>query len=238
MKTIESEKLDFVKSKTPQPTVEVDQDSEDRDGKSIPGVVIDVAADFAKNNPGTRASIYAYSCESINFHEPTWSVFFIVDGSKDLLSALEMAFARRSGFKSRLSDYIEPKQGHCEYHIQDGELWMPYELDTWFAYESDDEDDTGEELVEGWSSDIEEPNAEECTLSNENALSAKTKKSRTQEQAARYRSARSDATVGHIRRRIEEVFGLPEGSVALCGPDKRPLKGNASIATLRKRWED
>jgi hypothetical protein len=50
--------------------------------------------------------------------------------------------------------------------------------------------------------------------------------------------ARSDAKVSTIRRQIEKVFGLPEGSVLLCGPDKKSLKGNARIRTLRGRWED
>ncbi|MOA42066.1 hypothetical protein D3C78_1640890 [compost metagenome] len=56
--------------------------------------------------------------------------------------------------------------------------------------------------------------------------------------AARYRAARSDAKVSSIRAAIEEVFGLPEGSVALCGPDRRALRGDARIRTLRKRWEE
>ena len=50
--------------------------------------------------------------------------------------------------------------------------------------------------------------------------------------------ARADAKVSTIRREIERVFGLPEGSVALCGPDKKRLKGNALIKTLRRRWEE
>ncbi|WP_282177300.1 hypothetical protein [Vibrio nereis] len=53
----------------------------------------------------------------------------------------------------------------------------------------------------------------------------------------RYRTVRSDARVGSIRTTIEEVFGLPEGSVKLCGPDGAPLRADARIGTLRRRWE-
>ncbi|WP_213779534.1 hypothetical protein [Caballeronia sp. dw_276] len=53
----------------------------------------------------------------------------------------------------------------------------------------------------------------------------------------RFRAARADASVGSIRRRIERVFGLPDGSVALCGPDGKALRADARIATLRRRWD-
>ena len=55
--------------------------------------------------------------------------------------------------------------------------------------------------------------------------------------ASRFRIARADATVETISKKIEKVFGLPEGAVALCGPDGRALGGDTRIATLRQRWE-
>ena len=58
------------------------------------------------------------------------------------------------------------------------------------------------------------------------------------EKPCRYRPARKDATVGSIKRQIESVFGLPEGSVALLSPDGRKLNANAKIGILRKRWDD
>jgi hypothetical protein len=54
---------------------------------------------------------------------------------------------------------------------------------------------------------------------------------------ARFRAARSDVSVGSISRSIETAFGLPADSVALRGPDKRVLRVDATIRTLRKRWE-
>ena len=52
----------------------------------------------------------------------------------------------------------------------------------------------------------------------------------------RFRVVRADASVGSICKKIEEVFGVPEGAVKLCDPDGRPLRKDAKIATLRRRW--
>ena len=54
---------------------------------------------------------------------------------------------------------------------------------------------------------------------------------------SRYRIARADASVAGIKANIEKVFGLPAGSVSLCGPNNKPLRADAKIATLRKRWK-
>ena len=57
------------------------------------------------------------------------------------------------------------------------------------------------------------------------------------ERRGRLRAARTDAAVGSIRAAIENLFGLPEGSVKLCGPDGSLLRTDATIATPRRRWE-
>lgn len=84
----------------------------------------------------------------------------------------------------------------------------------------DDEDDDGDE-------DQDEGDNDDAS-----SVSAPAKRK------GRLNVARADAKVSTIRRKIEELFGLPEGSVALCGPDKKRLKGNARIKTLRRRWEE
>lgn len=53
---------------------------------------------------------------------------------------------------------------------------------------------------------------------------------------ARYRAARGDARVGTIKRKIEEAFGLPSGSIVLIGPDGKSVRADALISTLRRRW--
>lgn len=54
----------------------------------------------------------------------------------------------------------------------------------------------------------------------------------------RYTAAKKNASVATIKKEIEKVFGLPQGSVALCKPDGSPIKSNAKIGTLRRFWDD
>jgi len=49
---------------------------------------------------------------------------------------------------------------------------------------------------------------------------------------SRQRSARADAHVSTIRKKIETHFGLPEGCVALVDAKNRPLRGDALISTV------
>lgn len=114
------------------------------------------------------------------------------------------------------------------------------DADTWYskghsltdqAEESEVDSQPIEEDEEGEDWEIEESGAEDEEDTDLMMAAAERK-------AAGYRAARSDARVSSIRAAIEEVFGLPAGSVALCGPDRRALRGNARIRTLRKRWEE
>lgn len=56
------------------------------------------------------------------------------------------------------------------------------------------------------------------------------------EDPTRFRIARSDASVESITAKIEEVFGLPEGSVVLEKPDGRKERSDATIQSLREEW--
>lgn len=133
-------------------------------------------------------------------------------------------------------------------HVETPKSWIcvqlfggsPEDACTWYSNgqsladltaEADDDPELieGDEEDEDW--DVEEQDAEDEQGADQAVATA-------ERRAARYRAARSDAKVSSIRAAIEEVFGLPEGSVALCGPDRRALRGDARIRTLRKRWEE
>ncbi|KIC37244.1 hypothetical protein [Leisingera sp. ANG-M7] len=64
-----------------------------------------------------------------------------------------------------------------------------------------------------------------------------TEKNQRTEDATRYRIARSDAPIRTITDKIEEVFGLPTGSVVLVKPDGRKKRSDATIQSLRDEWE-
>jgi len=53
----------------------------------------------------------------------------------------------------------------------------------------------------------------------------------------RFRKARSDASVKSLAASIEAALGLPSGCVRFVAPNGRKIRNDASIATLRKRWD-
>ncbi len=62
-------------------------------------------------------------------------------------------------------------------------------------------------------------------------------KSKSKEFAAKRKfNLRRDATVATGQRKIEEVFGLPEGSVNLHLPNGRRARGDKSIDALLADW--
>lgn len=238
--------LAFVNSGSPLPTVEVDSQSIENAGFSIYRTVMQVLTRLAEQDASLRATLYMYGSVSVNFHEPCWSEFLLVAGPKKVLLALGAGFEQLSTVKSRFSDYISSSAALRTFHVEDGLVWEQEDACTWYSHGQSLADLTAEAEEAEEGSDDAEPieedeedevwDVEELDASDEQdedlAVVTASRK------AARYRAARSDAKVSSIRAAIEEVFGLPEGSVALCGPDRRALRGDARIRTLRKRWEE
>lgn len=235
--------LAFVNSGSPLPTVEVDSQSIENAGFSIYRTVMQVLTRLAEQDTSLRATLYMYGSVSVNFHEPCWSEFLLVAGPKKVLLALGAGFEQLSTVKSRFSDYISSSTALRTFHVEDGLVWEQEDACTWYSHgqrladltaeteESSDDAEPIEEDEEDEVWDVEELDASDEQDEDLAVVIASRK-------AARYRAARSDAKVSSIRAAIEEVFGLPEGSVALCGPDRRALRGDARIRTLRKRWEE
>ena len=217
------DELEFVNSRNPLPTVEVDLDCIPEDVHGYGDLIATAIAPVAGRSPKMRATIYVYQGQSINFHQPTWSAFFGVAGDKKLLDVLLNAFRGAKVANVRFSDYIDPSTATSEFHVQDGQVWRPFESGTWYAESHEKPNITEEVMTENDDLVSALPETEVVASRPSNPT--------------RFRIARADATVGTIRMKIEEVFGLPEGSVALCGPDRGALRGDATIATLRKRWE-
>ncbi|TXI28716.1 MAG: hypothetical protein E6Q69_15850 [Aquipseudomonas alcaligenes] len=228
--------LAFVNSGSPMPTVEVDSDSIENAGFSFHHTVMQVLTRLAEQDASLRATLYLYVSASSNFREPGWSEFLLVAGPRKVLLALGAGFERLPAVKSRFSDYVSSAAALRAFHVEGGLVWEPEDANTWYSNgqnladlteEAEDDPQPLEEDEEDEDEDweAEEQDADQSVTANER-------------RAARYRAARSDAKVSSIRAAIEEVFGLPAGSVALCGPDRRALRGDARIRTLRKRWEE
>lgn len=56
------------------------------------------------------------------------------------------------------------------------------------------------------------------------------------ENGRRYRSARDDASVGAIERRIEKDYGLPAGTVQINRADGGNARSDKKIGNLRKEF--
>lgn len=261
MLTKNARELNIISGRDPLPTVEIHADSVEKQGASFGGIVSTTLAKFAAQNPSITATVYSYGTMSINFHEAAWSEFLFAAGNAKVLKALSAAFESYPKIQSRYSDYIAPIQGRASYHIEGGRLWEVEDAFTWYSADgsgdesaSNPEDDEGDDdafveasLTDGDSEDDEiedddidddlededeDEDDEDTDVNDATASSAPVKRK------GRLNVARADAKVSTIRAEIEKVFGLPEGSVVLCGPDKRGLKGNARIRTLRRRWEE
>jgi hypothetical protein len=208
--------LHFIAGRDPLPTIEIQVESLEAQGLHLSEIICSTLSHFAENNPESRATIYSYSTMSVNFQTQSWSEFLIVAGDKKVLKALYSAFSNFPKVNSRYSDYIAPSDGTKHYHVEGGQLWQVEDAATWYSALPDEAEEDQELMVEPLESD------EDCEDDDDFSEGM----------------ARPDAKVATIRQKIEELFGLPEGSVALCGPDGRALKGNAFIKTLRRRWED
>lgn len=215
--------IKIVTSRNPLPTVEIDVDSIPEGLFGYGDLVAEALSSVAQESIDLRATIYVYQGMSVNFHQQTWSAFFGVSGDKSLLNVLLQAFKSAGVGNVRFSDYIDPSMATSDFHIQDGYVWRPLEPDVWYA-KPQGREDSGEDSAseaDDLGDEAEPPIGEGGRISS----------------PTRYRVARADASVGAICKKIEEVFGVPEGAVKLCGPDGRPLRIDAKIATLRKRWE-
>ena len=235
--------LAFVNSGSPLPTVEVDSQSIENAGFSIYRTVMQVLTRLAEQDASLRATLYMYGSVSVNFHEPCWSEFLLVAGPKKVLLALGAGFEQLSTVKSRFSDYISSSTALRTFHVEDGLVWEQEDACTWYSHgqrladltaETEESSDDAEPIEEDEEDEVWDGEELDASDEQDEDLAVVT----ASRKAARYRAARSDAKVSSIRAAIEEVFGLPEGSVALCGPDRRALRGDARIRTLRKRWAE
>lgn len=232
--------LHFVNASGPMPTIEIDVNSLPEGWFGYSALVESALVPLATANPGLKATVYVFEGPSINFGDYGHSAFFGAAGSGLVLPALHSAFSKVAGPKVRHSDQIRQSQAMRQYHLEAGRFWVPDEENAWRSDGDElDATDADVEHDDAFAAkdapDLDANNqggADDEDLDDDDATGGM----RTQT-PARIRAARSDASVGTIVRSIEQVYGLPEGSVALRGQDKKALRSDATIRTLRKRWE-
>jgi len=217
------------------PTVEVDLDSLPENYHGYQQVVDSVLQNFIMIHSESEMTIYVYQTQSINFIDHMCSsAFFGVVGKKKsqekLLDMLLAAFKNIEGVNTRFSDYINTTISLPEFHVEDEYIWHPIDATTWGSKNTCQSEEPITDFDEVMDDDQDEEDFDEFVddTEGENVRTAV---------PTRYRIARADVKIGTIKRKIEEVFGLPEGSVALCDQEGKALRADARIRTLRKRWE-
>lgn len=229
------------------PTVEVDLEQL----LAIPEFSVPYAlAELAEKDSKLTATVYVWEMPSVNFGDRIWSAFYGVAAVESaqikVLEALEREIKANGAERVRFSDCIHNnKNAAPSYHVENGLLWSPHDAGMWYeGYESVevDEDQLNLKSLDELDDDadneiINEEGVLESVLDEDLSLDELEKSTGSRRKKIRQRQARSDASIKTVRRAIERVFGLPEGSVQLCDHDKKPLRGNATIATLRKRWD-
>ena len=226
MREIPVSELRLIASPESIPTVEVDIDSIP-ESLFFDDLIYDGLTPYSKKYPNEVATIYIYESQSINFHEQTYSAFIGIAGHERLLKVILGAFKSIPDVQARFSDYIGVRQGMAKFQIQDGEVWQPVDLLTWYTGTSENPAESPEE---DWG-EPEKADSLEIEESNERSNGPRSN------QGLRFRQARSDASIGSIKGKIEKIFGLPEGSIQICGPKGNALRSDAKISTLRKRWD-
>ena len=245
MRTRSESELKLKTSTQPIRTVEVDLNGL-RDGAGPnPGIAAALARSLQRN-PSLSATVYVRIGPSTNFHEYTWSAFIAPVGSADILEAIRATFAGQ-GVRARISDAVRQSECLVHMHVEDGTIWVPDEPGIWCGLEGtaheaaatgdvdEDADTDADATDEDELLEDDEVLDHDIWLEEEEDNLLDAPKERT---PRRQRAARNDASVGTIIRKIEKTFGLPQGSVALRGPDRKALRRDALIVTLRRRWEE
>ena len=230
--------LSLVKPTDPLATVEVDLGSIP-EAESFPGLLSEALS--TRKSAAKPVTVYCYFGPSINFHSPTSSAFIAVAKDMKLLQEINAHFKSVAGVRCRFSDYVGPDQLIPQVHIQDGTLWKPLDAISWYAdaggLQIDEEEGASDGADEDPLNQVDDAMEDVYLHEDDDDADDKDAEPTSRGVPSRRRSARSDASIGSIIRSIENVYGLPEGSVQLCGPNKRTLRRDAKIGTLRRRWD-
>lgn len=248
-----SNELHFENTTEPLNTVEVGLDSIPKEYYDYIDIIANVLQPFAESFPELRSTLYVQQAWSVNFMKPSCSVFIGVVGNPNILELILNGFKSIPGVYVRYSDSIFTKQSRRRLHIEDGFVWQQDDDATWFVsseieelseWEKDDDQYSDDDFEKYQSkteifeiSDFLTPSRKVDGELDDIATSGSNPDLNSKGIYTRHRAARSDARVGSMRSTIEDVFGLPEGSVKLCDPEGNSLRADARIGTLRRRWE-
>lgn len=194
---------------------------------------------FLRPNLGSDHLVVCNALNVKTWNDVTSTVFYLdeIDGTEEIDAYV-------AKFKEKLPEWLLKKR-------TEGLGRMPADFkdtDTPIAWQDEDfeegtgDDDSQDDGDDGWEDDKEEEDKdwddEDDVPEEEDLIEGTNEGSSRKRTPARINRARSDATAGTIRAKIEKAFGLPEGSVALLNPDKSKPNKNLKIGSLRRRWKE
>lgn len=237
MKIVARDELKLVKKITEMPSIEVDLASFPDGLKGVKSALKHVLPSFIANKKSSRATLYYYRTNSVNFHRHTDSLFIGVAGDKKLLDFVYLALKKSGEENARESDYITPSQSKRFMHIQEGDLWVPCGDGRWSTVKKIKPIQPELEPATQLADSTERQDASVKTKDSAATENKKPSKLKTLRFPDRDYLAADEDTIKATRTKIASMLGLPESSILLCGPDLEPLRGNVTIATLKKRWQ-
>lgn len=171
---------------------------------------------------------------SVEFGHHGYSVWIACVGSppmvkacRDLIEEIIPPHSLRKERVARSQHWVE------RIRLADGRVWVPDDAATWRSVDVgpqsiEDLEEEPEPLSPGRNSDFDQ---DEETAS---IVPSTSKSGRTR----RTHAAHSDVKVSYYQKKIEKMFGLPEGSVKFVNPDGSVSKANQLVGNLRARWEE
>ena len=222
--------LHFIHSRNSLPSVEINMDSIPHGFCGIGNFVVHALLPMVTESPAMVASLYVFREESCNFGRPGVSVFIGVGRNRAILNTLLEAFRSIEGIDAGLGEYINPSRAECAFHIQEGYVWRPLDAETWYF----EMPESLQNIVPPMTADTNESDERKDPVEEIRTHPPAFSRS---PHPVYVQAARWNARVGSMRQTIEKMFGLPQGSVALLGPDGNPLQESTKMETLRKQWE-
>lgn len=201
--------------------------------------------DVAESHENGELAVFTWSDQSFDFGHPGFSVWVAFSGSPPMVKAARDILVEMIESRYRRSDAVNPHAfWQPRIRVADGHVWVPEDAANWVALET-------EGLAEGEASSPAEIEAEAEAEADRNVGAESdsilddfedppedSKSPKKARRAGLRQSFQYNVRLSYYQRKIEQLGGMPEGSVRFVTPDGELANPNMHVGTLRRRWED
>lgn len=191
--------------------------------------------DLAEAHSAAELAIFTWSGDSVDFGHQGFSVWLTLSGSPPLVKAARDKLVEMIEPRYRRADVVNPHASwQARIRICDGQVWVPEDAASWatLANAPADASVIESEIKEAptqpkWFDDVEDE------LPTDEA-----KPPRKARRAGLRQSFQYNVRLSYYQRKLEELGGMPEGSIRFLTPDGELANPSMHVGTLRRRWED